>query len=145
MFSQSFYYNFCQELWWVTDRISFLINPGIFFITLRYDSRIFPISRYGNDTRIISEGYWENSGISMPTMCLQNTWHYSPFQNRELKQEFYAQATALQQPLKFHNRERRYLFSFAEMGWNCSEIVVSVRIFVLTLNRASALTVSDKR
>jgi len=27
------------------------------------------------------------------------------------------------------------------VGWNCSEIVTSGRIFVLTLNRASALTV----
>jgi len=27
------------------------------------------------------------------------------------------------------------------VGWNCSEIVASGRIFVLTLNRASALTV----
>ena len=33
------------------------------------------------------------------------------------------------------------IFTFSELGWNCSEIVVSGRIFVLTLNRASALTV----
>ena len=67
------------------------------------------------------------------------------FQNCELKQEFRTQATELNQPLKFHNRERKYFFKPAGMGWNCSEIVVSGRIFVLTLNRASALTVLDKR
>ena len=32
-------------------------------------------------------------------------------------------------------------FIFAGLGWNCSGMVVSGRIFVLTLNRASALTV----
>jgi len=29
------------------------------------------------------------------------------------------------------------------LGWNCSEIATSGRIFVLTLNRASALKVSE--
>ncbi|HPS61347.1 MAG TPA: hypothetical protein PLE33_08845 [Candidatus Cloacimonas sp.] len=69
----------------------------------------------------------------------------SSFQNCELKQEPRTLATALHQPHKFHNRERKYFFKPAGMGWNCSEIETSRRIFVLTLNRASALTVSDKR
>ena len=67
----------------------------------------------------------------------------SLFQNCELKQEPCTLATALRQPLKFHNRERKYFFTFAKLGWNCSEIATSGRIFVLTLNRASALKVSD--
>jgi len=50
-------------------------------------------------------------------------------------------ATEFDQPLKFHNRERMLFFTFAGMGWNCSEIETSRQIFVLTLNRASALTV----
>ena len=33
------------------------------------------------------------------------------------------------------------IFSHLQGGWNCSEIVTSGQIFVLTLNRASALTV----
>ena len=66
-------------------------------------------------------------------------------QNCELKQEPRTLATELHQPLKFHNRERKYFFKPAGMGWNCSEIETSRRIFVLTLNRASALTVSDKK
>ena len=65
----------------------------------------------------------------------------SSSQNCELKQEFRALATALNQPLKFYNRERMLFFTFAGMGWNCSEIETSRQIFVLTLNRASALTV----
>jgi len=64
-------------------------------------------------------------------------------QNCELKQEPRTLATKLQQPLKFHNRERKYFFTTAGLGWNCSEIVTSGRIFVLTLNLASALKVSD--
>ena len=66
----------------------------------------------------------------------------SLFQNCELKQEPCTLATAFHQPLKFHNRERKYFFTFAKLGWNCSEIATSGRIFVLTLNRASALTVA---
>jgi len=65
-------------------------------------------------------------------------------QNCELKQEPRTLATELNQPLKFRNRERKYFFRIcrdAGMGWNCSKIVTSRRIFVLTLNRASALTV----
>ena len=62
-------------------------------------------------------------------------------QNCELKQESRTLATELHPPLKFHNRERKYFFTFAKLGWDCSEIVTSGRIFVLTLNRASALTV----
>ena len=54
------------------------------------------------------------------------------FQNCELKQEFRTLATALNQPHTFHNRERRYFFSSAGLGWNCSEIETSRRIFVLT-------------
>ena len=64
-------------------------------------------------------------------------------QNCELKQESRTLATELHPPLKFHNRERKYFFTFAKLGWNCSEIATSGRIFVLTLNRASALKVSD--
>ena len=64
-------------------------------------------------------------------------------QNCELKQEPRTQATALNQPHKFHNRERRYFFLISRVSWNYSEIVTSGRIFVLTLNRASALTVED--
>ena len=37
------------------------------------------------------------------------------FQNCELKQEPCTLATAFRQPLKFHNRERSYFFTFA--GW----------------------------
>ena len=65
----------------------------------------------------------------------------SSFQNCELKQEPRTLATELHQPLKFHNRERKYFFHISRVGWNCSEIVTSGRIFVLTLNRASALKV----
>jgi hypothetical protein len=36
------------------------------------------------------------------------------------------------------------IFTFSELGWNCSEIVVSGRFFVLTLNRASALLVKGR-
>ena len=64
-------------------------------------------------------------------------------QNCELKQEPRTLPTELHQPLKFHNRERRYFFTSVGLGWDCSEIVTSGRIFVLTLNRASALKVSD--
>jgi len=64
-------------------------------------------------------------------------------QNCELKQEPRTLATELHQPLKFHNRENKYFSTFVKLGWNCSEIVTSGRIFVLTLNRASALKVSD--
>ena len=64
-------------------------------------------------------------------------------QNCELKQEPRTLATELHQPLKFHNRENKYFSTFAKLGWNCSEIATSGRIFVLTLNRASALKVSD--
>jgi len=39
----------------------------------------------------------------------------SSFQNCELKQESHTLATEHHQPLKFHNRERRYFFTFA--GW----------------------------
>jgi hypothetical protein len=67
----------------------------------------------------------------------------SKLQNCELKQESRTLATELHPPLKFHNRERKYFFTFAKLGWNCSEIATSGRIFVLTLNRASALKVSD--
>ena len=68
------------------------------------------------------------------------------FQNCELKQEFRTLATELHQPLKFHNRERKYFFKPAGMGWNCSEIETSRRIFVLTpqlvltYNFATAIT-----
>ena len=65
----------------------------------------------------------------------------SSFQNCELKQESHTLATEHHQPLKFHNRERRYFFTSAGVVWNCSEMLASGRIFVLTLNRASALTV----
>jgi len=65
----------------------------------------------------------------------------SLFQNCELKQELCTLATELHPPLKFHNRERKYFITFAGLGWNCSEMLASGRIFVLTLNRASALTV----
>jgi hypothetical protein len=44
--------------------------------------------------------------------------------NCELKQEFCAQATALHQPLKFHNCEKMSFFTFSELGRYCSEIVV---------------------
>ena len=64
-------------------------------------------------------------------------------QNCELKQEPRTLATELHQPLKFHNRENKYFSTFAKLGWNCSEIATSGRIFVLTLNRASALRVPD--
>ena len=64
-------------------------------------------------------------------------------QNCELKQEFCTQATALQQLLQFRNREKRYFFALARLVWNCSERATSGRNFVLTLNRASALKVSD--
>ena len=67
----------------------------------------------------------------------------SLFQNCELKQEPRTLATELHQPLKFHNRENKYFSTFAKLGWNCSEIATSGRIFVLTLNRASALKVSE--
>jgi len=63
----------------------------------------------------------------------------SSFQNCDLKQESCTQATALHQPLKFHNCERMSIFTFSELGWNCSEIVVSGRIFVLTLNKQLVL------
>jgi hypothetical protein len=53
-------------------------------------------------------------------------------QNCELKQEPRALATKFRQTLKFHNRERRYFFKPAGLGWNCSEIETSQRIFVLT-------------
>ena len=69
----------------------------------------------------------------------------SLFQNCELKQEPCTLATALHQPLKFHNREIMYFFTFAGVGLDCSERVTSQWIFVLTLNRASALTVSDNK
>jgi len=52
-------------------------------------------------------------------------------QNCELKQETRTLATELHPPLKFHNREIRYFF------------ISTGLFFVLTLNRASALTVSD--
>ena len=64
-------------------------------------------------------------------------------QNCELKQEPRTLATELHQPLKFHNRENKYFSTFVKLGWNCSEIATSRRIFVLTLNRASALKVSE--
>jgi len=67
------------------------------------------------------------------------------FQNCELKQEPRTLATELHQSHNFHNRERKFFFTFAGLGWNCAEIETSGRIFVLTLNRASALTVSDKK
>ena len=67
------------------------------------------------------------------------------FQNCELKQEPRTFTTKLHQPLKFHNRERSCFFTFAGFGWNCSEIAASGRIFVLTLNRASALKVSENK
>jgi len=38
------------------------------------------------------------------------------FQNCELKQEFRTQATELNQPLNFHNRERRYFFLICRAG-----------------------------
>ena len=65
----------------------------------------------------------------------------SSFQNCELKQEPRTLATKFHQPLKFHNRERRYFFTSAGVVWNCSEMLASGQIFVLTLNRASALSV----
>jgi len=37
-----------------------------------------------------------------------------------------------------------FFFTFAGWGWDCSKIVTSGRIFVLTLNRASALTVEGR-
>ena len=37
-------------------------------------------------------------------------------QNCELKQEFRTQATELNQPLNFHNRERRYFFLICRAG-----------------------------
>ncbi len=69
----------------------------------------------------------------------------SSFQNCELKQEPCTLATALHQSHNFHNRERKFFSSFAGLDWNCAEIETSQRIFVLTLNRASALTVSNKK
>jgi len=65
----------------------------------------------------------------------------SSSQNCELKQEPYTLATEFHQPLKFYNRERMLFFTFAGLGWNCAKIATSRQIFVLTLNRASALTV----
>ncbi len=63
------------------------------------------------------------------------------FQNCELKQEPCTLATAFRQPLKFHNRERRYFFTF--VGWvGCSEIAAFGANFCL-INRASALKVSE--
>ena len=67
----------------------------------------------------------------------------SQLQNCELKQEPCTLATELHQPLKFHNRERKYFFAFAGLVWNCPQIATSGRTFVLTLNLASALKVSD--
>ena len=64
-------------------------------------------------------------------------------QNCELKQEPRTLATVLHPPLNFHNRENKYFSTFVKLGWNCSEIATSGRIFVLTLNRALALKVSD--
>ena len=55
-------------------------------------------------------------------------------ENCKLKQEASTLATELRQPLKFHNRERMYFFTSAGLDWNCSEIVTSGRIFVLTHN-----------
>jgi len=63
------------------------------------------------------------------------------FQNCELKQEPRTLATALNQPLKFHNSEREHFFAPEMWGRNCSEIVTTGSTFVLTLNRASALIV----
>jgi len=86
----------------------------------------------------------------------------SSFQNCELKQEASTFTTELQRTHEFNDhektkkcilttaihyffkhrqRERRYFFTSAGLDWNCSEIVTSGRIFVLTLNRASALKV----
>jgi len=62
-------------------------------------------------------------------------------QNCELKQELCTLATEFYQPLQFRNRERKYFLALAGLVWNCSEIATSRRNFVLTLNRASALTV----
>ena len=45
--------------------------------------------------------------------------------NCELKQKPCTLATKLYQPLKFHNCERMSFFTFAGLGWNCSEMVVS--------------------
>ena len=61
--------------------------PYSFAICSHWDSRIFPISRYRNDTGVISEGYEENSGmrrrlISFPFCHLHFspfTLHFSPF------------------------------------------------------------------
>jgi len=40
------------------------------------------------------------------------------FQNCELKQDFRTLATKFRQPLKFHNRERMFFFTFAGLqGW----------------------------
>ena len=84
----------------------------------------------------------ETTTINLKTLTTELQLVSKP-QNCELKQESRTLATELHPPLKFHNRERKYFFTFAKLGWNCSEIATSGRIFVLTLNRASALKVSD--
>ena len=82
----------------------------------------------------------ETTTLKLQTLTTEKQLVSKP-QNCELKQEPRTLATELHQPLQFHNRERKYFFTFAGFGWNCSEIVTSGRIFVLTLNRASALKV----
>jgi len=84
----------------------------------------------------------ETTTINLKTLTTELQLVSKP-QNCELKQESRTLATELHPPLKFHNRERKYFFTFAKLGWNCSEFVTSGRIFVLTLNRASALKVSE--
>ncbi|HPS61348.1 MAG TPA: hypothetical protein PLE33_08850, partial [Candidatus Cloacimonas sp.] len=54
----------------------------------------------------------ENTTHKLQTLATEYFLVFS-FQNCELKQELRTLPTELHQPLKFHNRERRYLFSFA--------------------------------
>ena len=85
----------------------------------------------------------ETTNLNLKTLTTKLLLVSKP-QNCELKQEPRTLATELHQPLKFHNRENKYFSTFVKLGWNCSEIATSGRIFVLTLNRASALTVEGK-
>ena len=55
-----------KNLWWFYSFSAtkyLLINSCFFAICGGWDSRIVPISRYENDTGVISEGYGENFGF----------------------------------------------------------------------------------
>ena len=66
------------------------------------------------------------------------------FTRSRKKQETSTLSTELQQTHEFQCHGKNIYSSAPEMwGRNCSEIVTSGRIFVLTLNRASAVKVED--